>query len=221
MRDPTYAIIPTNGRPCFKDCLAAVEHQVDDVIVIEGGPNARLFGAISDYGDHSFAIIREPELNISKWWNLGLNLVADRARENRWSRWNVVILNDDALLPAGWVDVVAAKMRQMYAAAGCTGNPNPIPAFHTHAGQVDLATRMQGYAFMLAGEKGVRANEQLKWYFSDDHVDWASRQLGGMVSIPGYHVRHLYPNSQVTPEVQKMIAEDATKFVAYWGARPW
>jgi hypothetical protein len=219
MRDPTYAIIPTNGRPCYLECIRAVYKQVDRIIVVEGGPEARYLDPLAHGWD--FTVIREPEINISRWWNLGLTLIADRAREEHWKRWNVVILNDDAIIPDNWVERVSSVMRSMGAAAGCTGNPNPIPALHTQPGPVNLATRLQGFAFMLAGEKGIRANETLRWYWSDDHVDWASRKQGGVVNIPGLHVRHLFPNNQVTPEIQQMIAEDAEKFVAYWGARPW
>jgi Glycosyltransferases, probably involved in cell wall biogenesis len=221
MNEPTYAIIPTNGRDCFRDSLNAVYDQVDHVYVVEGGPDAKLIDAGMDY-ERNFSIIREPELNISKWWNLGLSLISSKMQQNGVRRWNVVILNDDAIIPSGWVKAVAGRMRDMQVAAACSGNPNPIPAVHTTPGPVGLATRMQGYAFVLAGEKGVRANEQLKWYFSDDHVDWLSRQKGGMLCVPGMYVEHRFPNGQVTPEIQEQIAQDAHAFSQYWnGMRPW
>lgn len=218
---PTFAIIPTNGRDCFHACLKAVYNQVDRVYVVEGGPDAKLLG--EGFGEHlDFTIIREPELNISKWWNLGLQLIANRALASRAAKWNVVVLNDDAIIPPGWVNQLDKTMRGMGVAAASSGNPNPIPALHTQPGPVGLFTRLQGFAFMLAGEKGVRANEQLKWYFSDDHVDWLSRQQGGVVSIPGLHVTHLHPDGQVTPEIQEQIAKDAHTFTQYWnGMRPW
>lgn len=216
---PNYAIIPTNGRECFFDCLEAVAKQVDRVYVVEGGPDAIYLDPQAHHID--FSVVREPELNISRWWNIALSLIADRVR-GQVSKWNVVILNDDAIIHQDWVGEVGRRMRDLGAAAACSGNPGPIPALHTQPGPVDLATRLQGFAFMLAGEKGVRANEQLKWYFSDDHVDWLSRQQGGVLSIPGYPVKHLYPNGQVTPEIQEQIARDAEAFSAYWGGlRPW
>lgn len=217
---PTFAIIPTNGRDCFRRCLEAVYDQVDRVYVVEGGPDAKVLN--DGFDDYDFTIIREPELNISRWWNLGLQLIANRARATNLAKWNVVILNDDAIIHPQWVRTVEAAMRGMGVAAGCTGSPTPIPTLHTQPGPVGLATRMQGFAFMLAGEKGVRANEQLKWYFSDDHVDWLSRQQGGMVCLPGNLVEHLYPDGQVTPEIQEQIARDAHTFTQYWnGMRPW
>lgn len=217
---PTYAIIPTNGRPCFKECLEAALPQVSRVIVVEGGPDAEYVDR--GPGDYDMTVVREPEMNISKWWNLGLSLLADRMKEHRQHHWNVIILNDDAIIPPTWVSTVSNAMRSAGAAAASTGNPHPWPILHQKPGPVDLSTRLQGFAFMLAGEKGIRANEQLKWYFSDDHVDWLSRQQGGTLSIPSHHVRHLYPNGQMTPELQVQIAEDAKAFTAYWaGLRPW
>jgi hypothetical protein len=220
MPEPTFAIIPTNGRECFADCLRSVYDQVDRVYVVEGGPDAKLIDAGVDYG-RDFSIIREPELNISRWWNLGLALISDRMREHKIPRWNVAVLNDDTIVPPGWVKVLTQRMRDKGAAAVSSGNPNPIPALHTTPGPVNLSTRLQGFAFILAGEHGVRANEQLRWYFSDDHVDWLSRQRGGVLSVPGMSVEHRFPNGQVTSEIQEMIAKDAATFQAYWGMRPW
>jgi hypothetical protein len=193
----------------------AIQEQVDDILVVEGGPSAELM----NWTERS--IIREPELNISKWWNLGLKLVESWARGNGLKRWNVAIINDDVIVPRQWTFMVGHSMRQAQAAAACSGGYGPAPVIHREPGPVPLHARMQGFAFMLAGEKGVRANEQLKWYFSDDHVDWMARKAGGMVQIPQYHVRHLYPNGQMTPELHAQVAEDAAAFHAYWGMRPW
>lgn len=211
-----YALIPTNGRPCLKECIAKIRGQVDEIVLVEGGPEAQML----NWAD--FPIIREPELNISKWWNLGLALIESRAREHEHPKWDVAILNDDALVPTGWMDAVADTMREVGAAAACSGgNAVPYQTMHTEPGPVGLMTRMKGFAFVVAGEKGIRADEKLAWYFSDDHVDWMARRLGGMLVVPGMGVEHLYPNSQMTAELQAQVAEDAAHFYAYWGMRPW
>jgi glycosyltransferase involved in cell wall biosynthesis len=217
MPDPfRYALIPTNGRPCLKECIEAVRNQVDKIILVEGGPGAAMIL------DSDYTVIREPELNISKWWNLGLKLIESRVQQARLPRWDVVILNDDAIIPDNWVQAVAGSMREAGAAAACSGGTRlPYRVLHTEPGPVGLMTRMQGFAFVLAGEKGIRADEKLHWYFSDDHVDWMARKLGGMLMIPGMGVEHLYPNSQMTAEMQAQVAEDAAHFYGYWGMRPW
>ncbi len=213
---PTFAIIPTNGRSCFKDSLYAIEPQVGDVVVVEGGPDA----AYVPWVEHP--IIREPELNISKWWNLGLTLIESRMTAQNVPQWNVVVLNDDVIVPPGWVLAVTTAMRETGAAAGCSGGSAvPWQVLHTEPGPVGLVTRMKGFAFILAGEKGIRADEKLRWYFSDDHVDWMARRLGGMVMIPGMGVEHLHPNAQMTAELQATVPNDAAHFYSYWGQRPW
>ena len=211
----SYALIPTNGRPCFKECLQAVKDQVDNIVLVEGGPNAQM---LTDYE----SVIREPEMNISKWWNMGLRLIESQARAERLTQWDVVVLNDDAIIPIGWVHAVASAMREAGAAAACSGgNGVPHQVLHTEPGPVGLMTRMKGFAFVLAGEKGIRADEKLRWYFSDDHVDWMARRLGGMLMIPGFSVNHLHPNMQMTGELQETVPEDAAHFYGYWGKRPW
>lgn len=211
-----FAVIPTNGRPCYKLCLEAIDKQVNSIVMVEGGPDAQMLSVEGHY-----SVIREPELNISKWWNLGLALCESKAKQMKVPKWDVAILNDDVIVPSGWMQAVSEGMRAVGAAAGCSGAHGPHTVLHQQPGPVGLATRMVGYAFVLAGEKGVRANEQLRWYFSDDHVDWMARRAGGMAMVPGHTVQHLHPNAQMSGELHATVPEDAARFAAYWGMRPW
>jgi len=230
-RIPRFAIIPTNGRSCLADCLAAIRNQVDHVLVVWTDQKVGHHQAFPEWAQrppdgvtiiYQFDALRE--VNISCWWNAGLRHVEQAASihsDPRWSKWDVAILNDDAIVPEGWFDAASGTMRQMGVAAACSGGRGPMPVLHTQPGPVPLDTRLCGFAFMLAGEMGLRGNESLKWYFTDDWMDWESRKLGGMVMIPGFHVEHLYPNGQVTPEIQEQIAKDAQTFVDIYGMRPW
>lgn len=199
----------------------AIQPQVDYTILIYTSPYVE--GEFRPAPGQGAALrdLRTP--NISRWWNQGFK-VADTVHslfEGTAKEWDVAVINDDVIVPEGWFYAVSNKMREMRAAAACSGGPGNMPTFHTHPGPVSLLTRMQGFAFMVAGEKGIRANEELRWYFSDDWIDWESRRNGGMVMIPGFHVNHLYPNQQMTPELQVFCAEDAAKFQALWGMMPW
>jgi hypothetical protein len=161
-------------------------------------------------------------VNISWWWNQGLDSVANHVSRTEAAKWDVAIINDDVIVPEGWFDAVSGAMRGLQGAAGCSGGWGHMPELYTHVGPVPgNPNPMQGFAFMVAGEKGLRANEDFRWYWSDNFVDWESRKLGGTVVVPGFHVQHLYPNQQVTAEMQVMIAEDAQKFSDYYGMRPW
>lgn len=52
-------------------------------------------------------------------------------------------------------------------------------------------------------------------------MEWRLSAQGGVVVIPTHQVQHLYPNGQVTDEMQVTIAEDMQRFVNKWGVRPW
>jgi hypothetical protein len=210
-----YAVIPSNGRECLYQCVEAIEEQVDQVIVVDTSiksphiymnhPKIRVLGVSG-------------RINISRWWNIGLNYAEGLAEEATAETWDVAILNDDAIVPYGWFKEVSDMMSYRGSAAGCSGghnitwdSPSPVP----------LDMRMQGFAFIVAGQFGLRANEDLRWYFTDDYIDWESRKLGGMTMVKGYPVDHLHPNGQVTSEIQEIIAHDAEVFVSIYESRPW
>lgn len=225
MMYPRFAVIPSKprsmGRLRLLDrCIEAIQPQVDQIFLIDNTEDGSLGDAPVP---ENLTVQWEPlaPVNLSYLWNVGLTLAWQKAQELSAESWDVAILNDDAIVPGGWFDVVSGAMRAHGAAAGCSRNHHGGVLVHREAKPVNLFYRMSGWAFILAGEKGARANEQLKWWFGDDHLDWLSRKLGGVAVVPGYEPEHLAENGQVTPELQEQIAKDAAAFVAYWGMRPW
>ncbi len=219
---PRFAVIPTNGRACLKDCLMAISPQVDSIILVYTVPWQD--GEVRPHPHFGVALRDVGSPNISRWWNEGLDIctqVMDMTEGDTPGRYDVAILNDDVIVPPGWFDAVSDGMRMYECAAACSGAPNSSPVLLQRPGPVPLHTRLQGFAFILAGEKGIRANEELRWYFSDDYIDWRARELGGMVMVPGHSVNHLYPNEQMTGELHQFSAEDAAKFKEIWGVMPW
>lgn len=222
MRPQRFAVIPSNGRECVTDCIDAIFPQVDHVVVICTGNVMR---GMNSWYDKITKLYYQGHVNISTWWNMGLDFARTQIRHSTHDfvprKWDVALINDDVIVPEGWFDAVSGTMRQLQAAAACSGGTSGMPVLHTQPGPVPLSTRMQGFAFIVAGEHGLRANEDLNWYFTDDFMDWESRKLGGMVMVPGFHVQHLYPNGQMTPELQAQTAVDAQTFVDIYGMRPW
>lgn len=220
-RIPRFAIIPSNNRPCVRDCAAAISPQVDCVIYIWTGGAAGADGITGGVFPQSVSLNDPGDINISRWFNLGLQYAADMVAMTDTSKWDVAILNDDAIVPEGWFDAVSDKMREMKVAAACSGGAAvSMPVLHTQPGPVAVSTRLYGPAFIVAGELGLRANEELKWWFTDDWMDWESRKLGGMVMIPGFQVQHLYENGQMTGELQEQVSRDATRFKEIYGMMP-
>ena len=225
-RIPRFCVIPSNGRECLDLALEAMLPQVDRILVTWTGDweNRRQLPHPDD-NRITYRIDRDAAPNISRWWNIGLDAAAMFHRHDfpGTPRWDVAIINDDVIVPPGWFDAVATKMREMSCAAACAGGSLPMPALYTNVGPVTgISNPLEGFAFMVAGELGLRANEDIPWYFSDNYMDWESRKLGGTLVIPGFNVQHLYPNGQMTNDFLILNAQGIQTFVdLYDGLRPW
>lgn len=210
-------IIPTNGRDCVDRAVASLLHQVEHLLVLESGIEV----SHREYPE-KVTVLREPsgEINISKWWNYGLQWAQDKAQEAEAATWDVAIINDDVEVPPTWLCYIADDMRTLGCVAACSGGSSTAPVIQRRPGVVGLFNRLQGFAFTVAGESGIRADENFRWYYSDDMLGIIAAQMGGMVMFPGCRVTHRYPNLQVSPAIHAMIAEDAAKFHNQWGALP-
>lgn len=222
-----FAVITTAGqRECLKDCLEAIKPQVDRVLLVVNSDKPYLLTAMGGFRLLDYIapqdLLREPEKppNLSKLWNIGLDAADGYAHLKHAERWFTAVLNDDAIVPYDWFETVETAMYTTGAAAGCSG---PRSFFHDKPGPVGLETRMTGWAFILDGTKGLRADENLRWWFGDDDLDWQARQAGGMAMtgvLPA--PQNLFPNGSMTPELQEQTARDAEYFQMKWGGlRPW
>jgi hypothetical protein len=224
-----FAVVTTAGeRGCLKECLEAVKPQVDRILLVANVPDQKpllltkiLSFRIFDYLRNPMDCLREPEKppNLSRLWNVGLDAAERYATLQEADTWHVAVLNDDAIVPYDWFETVVLAMTMTGAAAGCSG---PTTYFHDKPGPVGLDTRMTGWAFILDGTKGLRADENLRWWFGDDDLDWQARQAGGM-SMTGVlpAAQNLFPNGSMTPELHAQTALDAEYFLSKWGMRPW
>jgi hypothetical protein len=79
--------------------------------------------------------------------------------------------------------------------------------------------RMCPWAFILPGERGLRADESMHWWYVDTDLDWQARQSGGTLIAPG----PIAPNSEVgywtamRPELNARAGTDAQVFHQKWG----
>jgi hypothetical protein len=218
------AVIPTRDRhDMLADCINSVVDQVDRVIVIDN---------LSDppidpdpwHGKVGVVAIPLDPPNISTLWNVGLALADAQAHQHQADRWDIAVLNSDVTVPPGWIDGLSTAMRSGPAALAYPdqhGGRRQI--LHTKAEPVDLRTRITGYAYMLRGEAGLRIDESMAWWFSDDSVDWEAREKGGALLVPGLAVEHRCPNGSMyeRPELRQQAARDRETFHRKWGRTPW
>jgi hypothetical protein len=218
------AVIPTRNRhDLLDDCINSVADQVDHVIVVDN----RSDPPIDPEPWHGkVAVVSAPidPPNISTLWNIGLVLADAAARRLDAGQWDIAVLNSDVVVPRGWIDALSAAMRATTAILAYPdqhGGTRHI--LHTRAGPVDLRQRITGYAYLLRGEAGLRLDEDLAWWFGDDSLDWAARERGGALLVPGLAVEHRCPNGSMyeRPELQQQAGRDRETFARKWGRTPW
>jgi hypothetical protein len=217
------AVIPTRDRhDMLTDCIDSVVAQVDSVFVIDNLSSPPIDPDPWAGRVHTVRVPMDPP-NISVLWNVGLELAASAALQLCAKQWDVTVLNSDVIAPAGWVDTLAQAMRSTTAVLAYPdqhGGTRQI--LHTRPEPVDLRTRITGYAYMLRGEHGLRLDESMAWWYSDDDLDWCARQQGGALLVPGIPVEHRAPNTSTNerPELQAQAALDRQTFITKWGKAP-
>jgi GT2 family glycosyltransferase len=162
--------------------------------------------------------------NISQLWNIGLALADASARRAGADAWDIAVLNSDVVVPAGWVMSLSMAMR---GSAAVLAYPDQYggrdTVLHTKAEPIDLTQRITGYAYMLRGEAGLRLDESMAWWYSDDDLDWRAREQGGALLVPGLPVEHRCPNASMyeRPELGEQAGRDRETFARKWGRTPW
>lgn len=215
-----FAVIPTRGDRDeeLRRCVQAITPQVDRVIVVDNSDNGVYF---DDLKVPTYDVVYHAEQppNLSRLWNLGLQR-AEELENHIHVDWEIAVLNDDAIVPPFFFEQLSTAMRSAGAAAGsyCGGGG---PWLHTQPGVTPLSQRLCGWAFMLNGGRGLRADERLRWWCGDNDLDMQARLKGGTLVLPGDPVQHLYPDQSTRGVLAEQTALDMMAFVEIWGFRPW
>jgi hypothetical protein len=177
----------------------------------------RLWGA-----EQVFVLPNPPgPLNLSEKWNLGLDMAEAAARAEGNHRWNVLVLNDDVEFGSDLVPRLAKGLRS--SDENWIAFPNWASLDIADGDAVPMAGRdpyrMPGWAFMVRGESGLRADPQFRWWYGDDDLQQQVSALGRkLVCVGGTWVRHLRPgvSTQTSPELQAIAERDGEAFSAKW-----
>lgn len=225
MTDPhRAAVIPTRDRhDMLADCINSIVDQVDRVVIIDNLSSPPI-DPEPWHGKVGVVSLPIDPPNISTLWNVGIALADAGAHAMQADRWDIAVLNSDVTVPASWIERLSTAMRATTAVLAYPdqhGGRQQI--LHTKAGPIDLRQRITGYAYMLRGETGLRLDESMAWWYSDDSLDWEARERGGALLVPGIPVEHRCPNGSMydRPELHTQAGRDRATFRAKWGQAPW
>lgn len=213
---PTWVVVPSNGRPFLEQCIESLRNQVDKIIIVQNGGE--------DFYIKDEKIIFVPDtgtdLNISRWWNIGIDFVENNIGTESW---NTLVVNDDIIACHNLVESLSRELRMTTAVLAYPNQFDNHRFLHRNPGPIDLHHRITGYCYMLRGETKMRLDETMVWWYSDDNLDWECRVAGGSLLVPWCKVQHRAPDGTflVHPELHVQAANDRKTFVKKWGKAPW
>lgn len=192
--------------------------------------NLALLGSLSDHvvvvtnGQHPLTEHEVPHhliqagmgINISHWWNLGLDFIEEKEAGERH---HVLVLNADALIrPEGVARLsYALDTNPGYAIAHPKAG---IGVDRVHRpGPYGVQTRMTGWVFMLTSDVPMRADERFRWWCGDDDLEWRAAQEGGVLRVGRIEAAHL-GDGEPRGELRTLARDDLVRFEEKWGIRP-
>jgi hypothetical protein len=215
---PTFAVLPSNGRDCMRDCFDSLAGQVDHLFLVRNAD----FRPPPSLGPHRMTVLdyfSDKKLPIHEWYNLGIDAAAQRAADMCCSKWNTLICCDDVVAEPDAVGVLASALRDSPAALACPYRPE---AHHSAnllltEGNVYAGPGMwiSGWFFMLRGEAGLHADTNLYWWYGDNDLEWQARYAGGALLVRGCNVVNRFPGGHDGVMAEE-IKLDGVYFAQKW-----
>jgi hypothetical protein len=100
---------------------------------------------------------------------------------------------------ADWFDTLQAKAVEA-GACGASGLRKPG------------SDKIAGFAFILDTTSGVRPDERMRWWYSDDAIQKRCEARSGFVVDPNTTVEHRYPSRSTTGALRQVSRQDRALF---------
>lgn len=224
---PRYAIVPTHNRPAkLLSLVVSLGQQCDRIVVLDNASTPPvdekyLQAAVPDGCTVEVICDEEQPPNLARFWNV----MFARCEEvfgwpaDRPDVWDVAVLNDDSVVPAGWYNAAATALREHETAVVAHTGDRPIfaPDLLTDF-NFDRSRRMAPHAFVVRGEAGLRADESMRWWYFDDDFSRQAIQAGGVLGVPGPVVINSQANQSTSGVLVEQAEKDRQAFEAKWSA---
>lgn len=199
------------------ETLAHLGHPAERTVIVTTNPESIEPGDVD-----AVAVLCSPQpgVNISRWWNVGLDWIAAHAGSQAYE---VLCMESDVRI--SWPTLCRLQVMLRRYALGMVGAD-----WRGVLEQVDLEvdirrdltpptvqTRIPGVCMLVAGELGLRFDEQFRWWYADDDFEWQHRRAGGTGLVAGTIIEHGlgHPLEGVLASYAEV---DYRRFVAKWGA---
>lgn len=193
--------------------LAHLSHPVDRTVVV-----TTLSEPIEpeDLPGVTVLLSPEPGMNISRWWNTGLDWIEQHHEPGPYE---VLCMASDVIIEWSTLSRLRMVLRNYnLAMVGADGHGVVTSAVETRY-DLDPSTaehRIPGACMLVAGELGLRFDEQFRWRFAADDFEWQHRKAAGTGLVRGLTIEH-GPDRPLTGEGAKYAEVDRQRFVAKWG----
>jgi hypothetical protein len=189
-----WLVIPTATRSQYIEKIIKNSLIPTKNIVLVRTVDGAIFGKVNNI------FVNNPEINIQKWWNLGIDYAAQRGAKL------VAVLNDDVHISPGSLQAIAFEVLEQNAALGF-----PYP----HSG------RLAGYCWILNLDSKVRPDERFSWWFGDNDLQMQAQTTSKYIYVSA-DIKHI-EGGKLTEENEllKHLAErDQLLFIEKWTPKP-
>jgi hypothetical protein len=159
-------------------------------------------------------VLLSPEsgVNISRWWNVGLDWIEQHHEPGPYE---VLCMESDVRIEWSTLTQLRMVLRGYnLAMVGVDWHGVATSAVET---RYDLDAwpvehRIPGVCMLVAGELGLRFDEQFRWYYANDDFEWQHRKAAGTGLVRGLTIEH-----GPTGERAEYAETDRRRFIAKWG----
>ena len=195
--------------------LDSLDHSRDRVVVVATQPDPLTPDDVAGRANH---VVSYPttEQHISRWWNAGLEYIADIAQVNH----EVLAISSDYVGTNYSVAVLGVFLRQHDLSMAGPDHHTAQARFFRKEDHRGFYDRVPGPCWMVKGELGLRVDTNFRWWYSDDDLEMQARQLGPVGVIPDTGLIP-GPDSPLSEEKTIWATEDRARYVAKWSREPW
>jgi hypothetical protein len=197
----------------LQESLKYLGHPAEHTVVVTTLPEPITVGSV----DAEVLLSPEPGINISRWWNLGLEHIAKQES----GPYEVLCMESDVRITQETVHVLRREMRDHHLAmtgADWHGVASEQVEICREPVTTTIGHRIPGVCMLVAGELGLRFDEQFRWWYADDDFVWQHRINGGTGLVRGQMIGH-NGGTPLAGQLAQFADEDGVKFHTKWGAR--